>query len=153
GSLLTVRGLCVGFASPSGHVTRVVEEVGFDVRRGETVGVVGESGSGKSVTALSILGLLPGTGRIESGSILFDGRDLASRSEREMRAIRGKEIGLISQEPIVSFNPAFRVGWQLEEVVRTHNAGLGPREARHRVLDLLRQVQLPDPEAAARRYP
>src|SRR5262249_20099311 len=78
GSLVTVMKLSVGFTSPSGQVTRVVEDVSFDVGRGETVGVIGESGSGKTVTAMSILGLLPGTGRIESGSILFDGRDLAA---------------------------------------------------------------------------
>jgi peptide/nickel transport system permease protein len=152
GSLLRVTDLTVSFVATGGQVTRVVEDVSFDVQRGETVGVVGESGSGKTVTALAVLGLLPGTGRIESGSIAFGGRDLASLTEPELREIRGREIGLVSQDSMVSFNPAYRVGWQLAEVVRRHHR-VGARAARAKVIELLRQVHLPDPEVVARRYP
>jgi peptide/nickel transport system permease protein len=149
--LVSVQGLSVSFTSPSGDV-RVVEDVTFDIRAGEAVGMVGESGGGKTVTAMSILGLLPGSGRIQAGRILFGGRDLAALSERELRQVRGKEIGLISQEPMISLNPAFQVGWQLAEVVRRHQR-LSRTKARTQALELLRRVHLPDPEAVASRYP
>lgn len=150
-ALLSIEQLSVAFVSPAGAV-RVVEDVSFDIRPGETVGVVGESGCGKTMTAMAILGLLPGTGAIETGRILFQGRDLAALPERELRRIRGKEIGLISQEPMISLNPAYRVGWQLAEVVRRHH-GVSRRAARVRAIELLGRVHLPDPEAIARRYP
>ncbi len=152
GALLSIRGLEVAFRSPSGDDVRVVDDVNFDIRPGETVGVVGESGSGKSVAAMSILGLLPSGGRIEGGSIVFDGRDLARMRDRDLHRIRGREIGLVSQEPMIAFDPAFRVGRQLTEVVRRHHS-LSRAEARRRVIELLRQVNLPDPELVARRYP
>jgi peptide/nickel transport system permease protein len=151
-TLLSVDGLSVAFMAPDGRSTRVVENVSFDIRRGEAVGVVGESGCGKTATSMAILGLLQGTGHIESGRVLFDGVDLASLSERELRAIRGKRIGLISQDPAASLDPAFRVGTQLVEVVRRHHE-LGRKAARLRALELLRQVHLPDPESVARRFP
>jgi peptide/nickel transport system permease protein len=149
--LLAVRKLCVAFPSTSGSA-RVVDDVTFDLAVGETVGLVGESGCGKTMTAMAILGLLPGTAEIEAGSILFGGRDLTAASERELRRVRGKEIGLISQEPMVSLNPAFRIGAQLAEAVRQH-LGLSRRSARGRALELLRSVHLPDAEGVARRYP
>jgi peptide/nickel transport system permease protein len=152
GTLLRIEALCVGFTSSAGVATKVVEDVGFDIRVGETVGLIGESGCGKTATAMAILGLPAGTGRIEAGRILFDGRDLAALPERELRRIRGKEIALISQEPMISLNPTFRIGWQLAEVVSRHQ-GLSRKDARSRVLDLLEQVHLPDPAAVARRYP
>lgn len=151
-ALLSIQGLCVSFRAPSGLLVRVVDDVSFDIQAGETVGVVGESGCGKTATVMSILGLLPGTGMIETGRILFGGRDLAALGDRELNSIRGKQIGLISQEPMIGLNPAFRVGWQLEEVVRRHHH-LSRRKARERVFELLRQVHLSDPEAVARRYP
>jgi peptide/nickel transport system permease protein len=149
--LLAVRGLNVAFASGAGE-TRVVEDVSFSIGPGETVGVVGESGCGKSATAMAILGLLPPTGRIQSGNVYFQGRDLTTMSERELHRLRGKGIGLISQEPMVSLNPTFRVGWQLTEVVRRHH-DVSRGEAKTRVLELLARVRLPDPQAVARRYP
>jgi peptide/nickel transport system permease protein len=152
GVLLSVQGLGVSFTSPAGENTKVVENVSFDIRAGETVGMVGESGCGKTVTAMALLGLLPGTGGIDTGRILFEGRDLAALPEQQLRRIRGKEIALISQEPMISLNPAFRVGWQLAELVRCHH-DLSPKAARARVLELLERVHLPDPEAVARRYP
>jgi peptide/nickel transport system permease protein len=150
--LLSVEGIGVSFASPSGRRTAVTAEVSFDVFARETVGVVGESGCGKTATAMAILGLLPGTGRIESGRIVFDGRDLAALSERQLRTVRGEEIGFVSQEPMISLNPSFRVGWQLREVIRAHRA-VPRRTANKQVVELLDRVQIPDPEAVARRYP
>jgi peptide/nickel transport system permease protein len=149
--LLSVENLTVTLPAPNGPVT-VVDEVSFEIRQGETVGLVGESGCGKTVTAMSLLGLVPGNGDIASGHVFFDGRDLASLPERELRRVRGRQIGLISQEPMVSLNPAFRVGWQLALSVRMHH-GLSRMQARARVIELLRSVRLPDPEAVAQRYP
>lgn len=150
-ALLSIEGLRVSFGSPTGPRT-VLDDVSLEVTPGETVGLVGESGCGKTATAMAILGLLPGTGRIEAGTIGFNGRDLAALSERELRGIRGKEIGLISQEPMISLNPAFRIGKQLAEAVRKHH-GVTSREAHSRAIALLRRVHLSDPEAVARRYP
>jgi peptide/nickel transport system permease protein len=150
-SLLSVENLTVAFLSRPGPVT-VVDAVSFDIRRGETVGLVGESGCGKTVTAMSLLGLLPANGQIVGGRINFDGRDLAAMSENELRTVRGREIGLISQEPMVSLTPGFRVGWQLALAVRTHH-GVSRRAARARAVELLRSVQLPEPELVAQRYP
>jgi peptide/nickel transport system permease protein len=152
GALLSIRGLKVAFRSPDGSDVRVVDDVSFDIRPRETVGVVGESGCGKSATAMSILGLLPSGGCIQEGTILFDGRDLTRMRDRDLHRIRGREIGLISQEPMVAFDPTFRVGWQLAEVVRRHHS-LSRAQARQRVLELLEKVKLPDPELVARRYP
>lgn len=150
-SLLSIERLSVVIESPSGTIP-VVDSVNFDVRAGETVGVVGESGCGKTLTALSILGLLPAAGRIAAGRIAFEGRDLTALSERELRRVRGQEIALISQEPMISLNPAFRVGWQIAESLRQHR-GLSRKAARTQSVELLRQVHLPDPESVARRYP
>jgi peptide/nickel transport system permease protein len=150
-ALLSVEDLTVAFPSPGGPV-KVVEDVTFEIAAGETVGLVGESGCGKTVTAMSLLGLLPGNGEITGGRIMFDGRDLASLPEGQLRRVRGRHIGLISQEPMVSLNPAFRVGWQLALSVRMHH-GLSRRAARARVIELLRRVHLPEPELVARRFP
>jgi peptide/nickel transport system permease protein len=151
-TLLTVDGLGVGFPSPSKAMVSVVEDVTFDIGVGETVGLVGESGSGKTVTAMSILGLVPGTGQITGGRITFNGRDITALPERDLRRLRGSEIGLVSQEPMVSFNPVFRIGWQLADLFRIHH-GLSRRAARQSAIKLLERVRLPDPEAVARRYP
>ena len=124
----------------------------FDVTEGEVVGIVGESGCGKTVTTSAILGLLPGTGRIEEGNVWFCGRDVARLSETELRQIRGHEIGLVSQEPMIGLDPAFRVGWQLQEAVRLH-LNVPRAEARARAVQLLASVHLPNPETVARRYP
>ena len=149
--LLSVENVSVTLPSAAGPVT-IVEDVTFGIGAGEAVGLVGESGCGKSITALSILGLLPANGEIGRGRIAFDGRDLVSLPDRELRRVRGGQIGLVSQEPMVSFNPAFRIGWQLALAVRTHH-GVSRGEARARVIELLRSVHLPEPELVARRYP
>jgi peptide/nickel transport system permease protein len=150
-SLLSVQSLTVCFQSPAGRA-RVIEDVTFAIEEGEVVGIVGESGCGKTVTAMSILGLLPENGDIEGGSVVFDGRSLTAMSEHELRLVRGREIALISQEPMVSLNPVLRVGWQVTEAVRQH-VGLAGRAARVKALDLLEAARLPDPEQIARRYP
>ncbi len=151
--LLALEGVGVTFPASQGRdPVTVVDDVTFDVRGGETVGIVGESGCGKTMTAMAILGLLPGNGRVSAGRILFDGRDLAQAGEHEMRRLRGRQIGLVSQEPMVGMNPAFRVGWQIADCVRIHH-GVSRQEASRRALELLARVQLPDPEAVARRYP
>jgi peptide/nickel transport system permease protein len=151
GTLLSIQHLCVTFPTQQGTV-RVVDDVSFEVGAGETVGLVGESGCGKTGTAMAMIGLLPGGGRLESGHVVFDGRDLAALGERRLRQVRGKEIGVISQEPMISLDPVFRIGRQLAEAVRQHQ-GCSRSRARERALELLRKVQLPDPEAVARRYP
>ncbi|MEH0420883.1 dipeptide/oligopeptide/nickel ABC transporter permease/ATP-binding protein [Streptomyces sp. B21-083] len=150
-SLLSVRDLTVSYATPTGPIL-AVDSVSFDIARGETVGVVGESGCGKTTTALAIIALLGGGGRIDSGHVLFDGRDLAALSESELQAVRGTEIGYVSQEPMVALDPAFRIGWQLAEAVRT-NTGMSRAKSRRRAVELLEQVQLPEPHLVARRYP
>ena len=150
-ALLSVRQLDVTLPSPGGGI-KILEGVSLDIRAGETIGLVGESGCGKTMTGMSILGLLPAGGEISAGHVLFDGRDLATLSERELRRIRGKEIALVSQEPMVSLDPLFRVGSQLAEALRQHR-GLSRREARTDAVELLRRVRLPNPELIAQRYP
>ena len=148
-ALLRVSGLTVSIAGSGGNI---VEQVAFDVRRGEIVGLVGESGCGKSVTSMAILGLLKGQLVVSSGSIAFDGADLEALSPAERRRTRGTGIAFVAQEPVASLDPAFTVGQQLREVVRRHHR-VNRSEADRRVVDLLRLVQLDDPERVATRYP
>ncbi|MGW1230568.1 dipeptide ABC transporter ATP-binding protein [Streptomyces sp. NPDC001478] len=149
--LLDVRGLRVSYRTRGGTVP-AVRDVGLTVRHGETVAVVGESGSGKSTTAHALIGLLPAGGVLESGEILFDGVDLARVPDRELRARRGRDIGLIPQDPMVSLNPVQRIGPQVAEVLRIH--GLADREAAaERAVEILGQAGLPEPRVRARQYP
>jgi peptide/nickel transport system permease protein len=149
--LLSVQNLSVSFPG-RGQDLRVVEDVTFDAAAGEIVGIVGESGCGKSVTISAIVGLLPGSGRIDGGSIWFDGRDLARASEAELRKIRGRKIAFVSQEPMKSLDPSYRVGFQIEGALR-HHRGLSRAAARAQALELLRDMHFVDPAAVARRYP
>jgi oligopeptide/dipeptide ABC transporter ATP-binding protein len=144
--LLDVRDLRTHFFTDDG-VVRAVDGVSFRVRRGKTLGVVGESGCGKSVTALSVMRLVPPPGRHVGGRILFEGRDLATLPEPEMRAVRGRDIAMIFQEPMTSLNPVFTVGYQIMEAIRTH-LPVSRSEARRRAVELLEKVKIP---AAARR--
>jgi len=153
---LRVEGLSVLFPGESGPL-HAIDDISFEVRRGETLGIVGESGSGKSMTALSLMQLLPATGRMISGSIRFmpeagKSVDLARLDEREMRPYRGRELGMIFQEPMSSLNPVFRCGPQVDEVTRIH-LGYSREKARAHTLELLRKVQLPDPERMYRAFP
>jgi peptide/nickel transport system ATP-binding protein len=141
-ALLDVRGLRTSFATDSGVVT-AVDGVSFSVQPGRTLAIVGESGCGKSVTALSIMGLAA-RARIE-GEILFEGRDLAKLTPREMRDVRGDRISMIFQEPMTSLNPAFTIGDQIVEGIVRHRA-VGRGEARERAIEMLRRVRIPSPE-------
>ena len=151
-SLLEVEDLQTRFFTRDG-VVRAVDGVSFDVRRGETVGVVGESGSGKSVTALSIMRLLPqGNARIVAGRVRLDGRDLTDLDEPSMRRIRGGDVAMIFQEPMTSLNPVLKIGYQLTEAIRVHRR-FGRASARRHALDMLRLVRIPEPERRLSQYP
>jgi peptide/nickel transport system ATP-binding protein len=149
--LLGVRELSTHFASPQGIVA-AVDSVSFDLRRGETLGLVGESGCGKSVTALSLIRLVPPPGRIVSGSVLFEGRDLLQISEAEIRRVRGGRIGMIFQDPMTSLNPALTIGEQIAEAAREHLT-LSRRAANALAVELLEKVGIPRPRLRARDYP
>ncbi|HEY6511528.1 MAG TPA: ABC transporter ATP-binding protein, partial [Burkholderiaceae bacterium] len=150
--LLSVRGLTTRFRTDRGHVV-AVDDVSFDVAPGETLAIVGESGSGKSVTALSILRLIPNPpGEIAGGQIVFDGRDLLRVSDADMRAIRGNRIAMIFQEPMNSLNPALTVGMQVAEPVRQHR-GSPWAAALEAAKALLARVQIPDAESRLHTYP
>ena len=150
--LLEIRGLKTHFATDDGMV-RAVDGVDLAIDRGETLGVVGESGCGKSVTALSVLKLIPmPPGRIVDGRILWRGRDLVPIGSGDMRKIRSKEIAIIFQEPMTSLNPVYTVGDQIAEVIRLHE-GLPRRAALDRAVEMLRLVHIPNPERRVRDYP
>jgi oligopeptide/dipeptide ABC transporter ATP-binding protein len=150
--LLRVRDLRTYFYTENG-VARAVDGVSFEIGAGETVGLVGESGCGKSVTALSVLRLVRPPGRIEQGSeLIFDGKNLATLDEREMRSIRGARVSMVFQEPMTALNPVFTVGDQIAEVVRVHNAG-SKKEAWARAVQMLETVGIPSPEQRATEYP
>ncbi|MDO8794262.1 MAG: ABC transporter ATP-binding protein [Vicinamibacterales bacterium] len=147
--LLDVEHLRVGFDRDG---RAAVDDVSFHLAPGETLGLVGESGSGKSLTALSVLRLLPPGGRTLGGAIRFDGRNLLDLSESEMRRVRGQRIGKVFQEPMTALNPVMRIGDQLAEALTVHGLASGPA-ARRRVVDLLEAVRIPDPARTARDYP
>jgi len=150
--LLEVKNLVTVFHTDDGDV-RAVDGVSFDIGRGEVVGLVGESGCGKSVTALSIMRLLPEPqGEIVQGEILFEGRDLLKLSGKEMRKVRGNEISIIFQEPLSSLNPVFTCGEQIREAIALHKK-LGRKESRERAIEMLRLVRIPDPEKRYSSYP
>ncbi len=150
--ILDVVGLKTVFKTRGGEV-HAVNSVSFDVAPGELLGVVGESGSGKSVTMMSLIGLLPTPpAEIRDGSITFEGRDVRSMSEDELRRLRGGEIGFVFQDPMTSLNPVFTVGYQLIEPLREH-LGLSKRAAKARAAELLALVGIPDAEARLRDYP
>jgi peptide/nickel transport system permease protein len=150
-ALLSVRDLSVALDGPGGPVP-VVDGVSFDVRSGEALGIVGESGCGKTMTALALMGLLPDAARVTGGEFVFAGRTLHDMTESGFRGLRGSEISIISQEPVMSLDPSFTVGAQIGEVVR-HRLGASRADARRRALELLDLVNLPNPERVYGSYP
>ncbi|GIW47109.1 MAG: dipeptide/oligopeptide/nickel ABC transporter ATP-binding protein [Deltaproteobacteria bacterium] len=151
-NILEIKDLRVSFFSNQGWV-EVVSGVSISVPERSTVGIVGESGCGKTVTALSVMRLIPEPpGKIEGGEILFNGIDLLKLSDRQMRAIRGNRISMIFQEPISSLNPVFTVGEQIGEAIRAHNR-VSRKEERERVIELLKLVKIPEPEKRLNSYP
>ncbi|MDA1104385.1 MAG: ABC transporter ATP-binding protein [Gemmatimonadetes bacterium] len=151
--LLEVRDLQTSFVLGRGDAVVAVDGVGFTVDQGKTLAIVGESGSGKSVTALSIMRLLPArVGRITRGSIRMDGRELTELSDEEMRSVRGKQIGMIFQEPMTSLNPVHTVGAQIAEVLIEHEA-LSKVEARARAIAMLETVGISEPTRRVDNYP
>jgi oligopeptide/dipeptide ABC transporter ATP-binding protein len=149
--VLAVQGLTAGFDLAGGFVP-AVRNISFHIDAGETLCLVGESGSGKSVTALSIIGLLPRAGRIAGGSIRLKGRELTTLAEREMQRVRGAEIGFVFQEPMTALNPVFTIGSQIEETLRAH--GRATRQhARAKAIELLAAVSVPEPHRRVDDYP
>jgi peptide/nickel transport system ATP-binding protein len=150
--LLQVKGLCSAFDTDEGRVT-AVDGVSFEVHAGKTLGIVGESGCGKSVTAMSILRLLPQPmGVITGGEVLFEGQDLVKMPVDDLRKVRGNQISMVFQEPMTALNPVQRIGQQLSEGLILHK-GLDPEAALLKSVELLGQVGIPSPEIRVMEYP
>lgn len=151
-SILKIKNLTVSFKSESGYV-RAVNDVSFDIKQGEVVGLVGESGSGKSVTSFSVMRLLPKhNSRIDSGEIIYNGVDLLSVHEKKMTGIRGKDISMIFQEPMTSLNPVFTIGKQIGEVFKNHTS-LDKNAIKDKTVDLLNRVGIPRANEIINDYP
>ena len=148
---IEVRNLRTHFFTRAG-VAKAVDDVSFSVNRGEVLGLVGESGSGKSVTGFSIIGLVDPPGRIAGGSILYQGKDLATLPENEMRSLRGNRIAMIFQDPMMTLNPVLRIDTQMIETVRAHDK-VSRQEARRRARDALGMVGIPSPDERLESYP
>ena len=152
-TLLEIDRLTTRYVSARGtRVVEAVSDVSFRLEAGETLGIVGESGSGKTTLALTIMRLLPPGARIESGAVRFEGEDLRTKSETEMRRLRGKHIAMILQDPMASLNPLFTVGDQVAETLRAHE-GISRQTAWTRARQLFTAVKIPAPEARVREYP
>jgi len=151
--ILQVKNLVTAFDTEGGRI-RAVDDVSFQIKKQQTLGIVGESGCGKSVTALSIMRLLPKpTGSIESGQILFNGSDLVQLPAERMHEIRGKRISMVFQEPMTSLNPVHKIGKQVGEVYRLHFLEMSENEIRQNSLGLLQKVGIPEPEQRMEEYP
>jgi peptide/nickel transport system ATP-binding protein len=149
--VLSVRNLRVEFVTRHG-VLRAIDDISFDIAKGEVLGVVGESGAGKSVTGLAVIGLIDPPGRIAGGEIHLSGMRIDNLQPGAMRRFRGKRIGMIFQDPLTSLNPLYRIGDQLIETIRTHTS-LSDQAARRRAVDLLAEVGIPAPEKRVDAYP
>ena len=150
-ALLELKDLHTFFRTKKG-IVKAVNGVSYSVEAGRTLGVVGESGSGKSVSAMSILQLLDGNGYIDSGEILFEGRDLTKLTEKEMYSVRGNDISVIFQEPMTSLNPVFTVSRQVSEPFIIHQ-GMTKKQAAAKVIEMLADVKIPNPHIVAKQYP
>ena len=149
--ILEVNHLQTNFYTENG-VVKAVNDVSFAIREGETVCIVGESGCGKSITALSLMQLIPENGKVEGGEVNFAGRNLLKLNKKDVRRLRGNEIGMIFQEPMTSLNPVYSVGEQIAEVIRLHQK-LGKKEAWQKAVDMLKLVGIPSPEKRAKQEP
>ena len=150
-SLLQVRNLRVDFPTRRGTLV-AVDDVSFEIKAGEVLGVVGESGAGKSLTGAAIIGLLEPPGRISGGEVLLAGRRIDNLAQEQIRQVRGREIGMVFQDPLTSLNPLFRIGEQLTETLQTH-ADLDEKSARKQAIDWLAEVGIPSPEVRIDQYP
>lgn len=151
-ALLSVENLKVG-AESKGDQKIILDNINFTVNKGETVAIVGESGCGKSMTALSLMGLLPQPAvRLVSGGIHFLGKDLTKLSQEEMNKVRGRDVAMIFQEPMTTLNPSFTIGNQLGEIFKLH-FNLNSDEIREKCIDILKKVRIPDPESKLKAYP
>ena len=151
-NLIEIKNLMTSFFTADGEL-RAVEGVNFEIEEGKTMGLVGESGCGKSVTALSIMRLIPSPpGKVVGGQVLLRGRDLLKLNGSAMRKVRGNEISMVFQEPMTSLNPVFTIGNQIAEAIRLHQ-GLNRKETRDKVIEMLRLVKIADPETRVKDYP
>jgi ABC-type dipeptide/oligopeptide/nickel transport system ATPase component len=150
-NILEVKNLSTHFFTRAGEV-RAVDGVSFEIPRGSTLALVGESGSGKSVTSLSIMRLIMPPGKVVAGEIIFNGRNLLSLGNAEMRRIRGRDIAMIFQDPMSSLNPVYTVGDQISEAIELHEQ-VTRRQARDKAVEMMRRVMIPSPERRARDYP
>jgi len=150
--LLSVRDLTVHFETEDG-IVKAVDGVSYDVYPGKALGIVGESGSGKSVSSLTVMGLTRAKNARISGEVIFEGRDLLTASDSDLRSIRGNEIAMIFQDPLSSLHPYYKVGWQLVEAIRVHNPDTSKQAARQRAIELLDMVDIPEPQERVDAYP
>lgn len=150
--LLEVKNLKTGFKTDDGYAL-AVDNVSFKVEKGKTLGIVGESGCGKSVTSLSVMRLIQNPGKIESGEILFNGKNLLNLNDTEMRSVRGNKVAMIFQEPMTSLNPVFTCGEQIDEAIRIHNPNLSSAEIKTRTIEMLKKVGIPLPEQRYSEFP
>ena len=150
-ALLEVKDLHTSFFTPAGEV-KAVNGISFNLERGKVLGIVGESGSGKSVTAYSIMQILASTGKIVSGSIMFDGQELVNSGEKVMKTVRGNKISIIFQDPMTSLNPTYTIGHQLMEAILLHT-NRNRQQARERAIEMLRLVNVNEPEKRMKQYP
>jgi oligopeptide/dipeptide ABC transporter ATP-binding protein len=151
--ILSIRDLAVEFKTDDG-IVHAVDGISYDVFPGETLGIVGESGSGKSVGTLALLGLIPRPpGRIVSGTAMFKGTDLLKMKKRDLRRFRGEEMAMVFQDPMTSLNPVLKIGFQLGEAIKTHHPKESDDKVKERVIELLRLVGVPNPDARYNQYP
>lgn len=150
-NILEIKNLKVSFFTPAGEV-RAVNDISYNLAKGEIIGVVGESGSGKSVTASTVMGLIESPGKIVGGSVNFDGKNIAEMSKKEIRKLRGKEIGMIFQDPMTSLNPVYTIGFQIKEGIKLYY-GITGKEADKKAVELLKLVSINDPERRLKQYP
>ena len=150
--LLSVRNLQVEFANQNGTI-KAVGQVNFDLWQGETLAIVGESGSGKSTTAHAIINLLPGTGRIAAGSVVFDGEELVGANDQQMQSIRGRKIGFVPQDPMNNLNPVWSIGFQVEEAIKANSELTDKTQIRKAAIDALQMAGLADAEQRLKQYP